>query len=608
MKRTGLLALAVALLGAAPPRAERPTADVMAVSIVPATGRAELVIDVRGVVQVSDFVLSDPARLVVDLVGARLAAPQVQYDGRTRGGVRNVRYAQFRSDVVRVVVELDQPRDYDVHQGDDAIRISLDGGSEVTFTGWSTNGGMDDDGTATIVAAPTTTAPAAVPLPAAIPSRPARAADPVAQQQQPRVSVTFDQASIQEVVANFAAFSGRSIILGKDVSGVVTAEIHDQPWDVAFNAVLAGQGLTAIELPGGIIRVDTRANLASADSTEPMTTRLVQINYARATALQPSVAGIVSARGRVVADTVNNAIIVTDLASRMPDVQTFIQALDVRTSQVAIQARIVFVDRTELEELGLRYDLGTSSQFYNTLVQRPDPNSPGSTYDPSQTVVNLGGNAVAAVANATTTFTEGSPALKLMYSTAIGDFALTSFLEALQSVTLSDIQAEPAVTVADNRRAYIFSGERTPIRQIDAGSLTGGTTAARATTTLQPTGITLQVTPHVVVGTREVLLDLHAERSAVTASPISEIGAVFSSQEATTQLLVRDGETAVIGGLTVTEVTVTKSGIPFLVDLPVLGALFGFRSNKEVRRDLLILVTPHIVDDITTGGMGGHNR
>jgi type IV pilus assembly protein PilQ len=469
---------------------------------------------------------------------------------------------------------------------------------------------VDDDGTAAIVPATVPAPAAAAPLPAAIPPRPAaRAAEPAAQQAsgQPRVSVTFDQASIQEVVANFAAFSGRSIILGKEVSGNVTAEIRDQPWDVAFNAVLAGQGLTAIELPGGILRVDTRANLASADSTEPTTTRLVQINYARATALQPSIAGIVSPRGRVVADTVNNAIIVTDLASRMPDVQNFIQALDVRTSQVAIQARIVFVDRTELEELGLRYDLGTSSQFYNELIQRPDPANPGSTYDPSQTVVNLGGNAVAAVANATTTFTEGSPALKLMYSTAIGDFALTSFLEALQSVTLSDIQAEPAVTVADNRNAYIFSGERTPIRQIDAGSAVGGQ-AARSTTTLQPTGITLRVTPHVVSGTREVLLDLHAERSSVTASPISEIGAVFSSQEATTQLLVRDGETAVIGGLTVTEVTVTKSGIPFLVDLPVLGALFGFRSTKEVRRDLLILVTPHIVDDITTGGMGGQNR
>src|SRR6266853_2048584 len=91
-------------------------------------------------------------------------------------------------------------------------------------------------------------------------------------------------------------------------------------------------------------------------------------------------------------------------------------------------------------------------------------------------------------------------------------------------------------------------------------------------------------------------------------SAISDIGAQFNNDYADTQVLVRDGETIVIGGLTVTEITVTKSGIPFLVDLPVIGALFGFRNNKEVRRDLLILVTPHIVDDLSTAGASGPIR
>ena len=393
------------------------------------------------------------------------------------------------------------------------------------------------------------------------------------------------------------------------------AEIRDQPWDVALYAILAGQQLAATELPGGIIRVDTRANLATQDSLDPLTTQIVPINYARAASLQPSITSIVTGRGRVVADTVNNAIIVTDTRTHLPDVTAFIGALDVRTPQVAIQARIVFVDRTELEALGLRYDLGTSTHFQNQLVPRyttpqtggPTPPTPATeVFDANQAVVNLGGNAVSAIANASATLTDGAPAaLKLIYSTAIGDFALTTFLEALQSLTLADLQAEPAVTVADNRGAYIFSGERTPIRQVDVGAISGGAQAPRATTTFQQTGITLRVTPHVVTGTREILMEIHAERSNVTPSTISEIGAVFSSQEATTQLLVRDGETAVIGGLTVTEVTVTKSGIPFLVDLPVIGSLFGFRSTKEVRRDLLILVTPHIVDDLSTGGATG---
>jgi len=113
------------------------------------------------------------------------------------------------------------------------------------------------------------------------------------------------------------------------------------------------------------------------------------------------------------------------------------------------------------------------------------------------------------------------------------------------------------------------------------------------------TGIKLTVTPHVVSGTREVLMELHAENSGLQASTIAEAGFVFTTQQGTTQLLVKDGETAVIGGLTVTQVTVATSGIPFLVDLPVIGRLFGFRTSQEDRQDLLILVTPHIIDDLT---------
>jgi type IV pilus assembly protein PilQ len=210
------------------------------------------------------------------------------------------------------------------------------------------------------------------------------------------------------------------------------------------------------------------------------------------------------------------------------------------------------------------------------------------------------------VANAQSQFAD-NPALKVVFSTVMGDYALSSFLEALQSVQLSDVQAEPQVTVADNREAELFDGQRTPIRQIDVSAVTTGAGGvARATTLLEPTGIRLRVTPHVVTGTREVLMELHAERSGLAASTVAEAGFVFTSQEATSQLLVKDGETAVIGGLTVTDVTIANQGIPFLMDLPVVGRLFGFRTSREERQDLLILVTPHIIDDLAASA--GSNR
>jgi len=130
----------------------------------------------------------------------------------------------------------------------------------------------------------------------------------------------------------------------------------------------------------------------------------------------------------------------------------------------------------------------------------------------------------------------------------------------------------------------------------------GGSNVPRATVSFQQTGINLRVTPHVTAN-RQVLMEVHAERSSVKPASV-DIGFTFQTQQADNQILVNDGETAVIGGLTVTEVTVTKSGIPFLVDLPILGKLFGFTSQTEERRDLLILVTPHIIDDLVTPSTG----
>ncbi|HEX9486648.1 MAG TPA: type II and III secretion system protein, partial [Gemmatimonadales bacterium] len=195
-----------------------------------------------------------------------------------------------------------------------------------------------------------------------------------------------------------------------------------------------------------------------------------------------------------------------------------------------------------------------------------------------------------------------NPALNLIFSTAIGNFDLTTFLQALQRVELADVQAEPTITTLDNRPAEILVGDRVPIRVIDVSSATGGATPPRATVRFEQTGINLKVTPHVTAN-RQVLMEVHAERSNVRPASV-DIGFTFQTQQADNQILVNDGETAVIGGLTVTEVTVTKSGIPFLVDLPILGKLFGFSSESESRRDLLILITPHIIDDLVTPSTG----
>ena len=544
------------------------------------------------------------------------------------------RYAQFRPDIVRIVIDLEALKDYQIKRADGQVRIEL-GTDRGTFDSWSSQAvasapapGEPDAGV--MAMAGRTSAPMSgfqsAPL-----RTPSFSADPisinqylaahaaeVAESPAPRITVRWDGADIEDVVAGFAAFSGRTIVVGKDVKGKVTAEIKNQPWDLAFAAVLESQGLTYQMLEGGIINVLSKVDFARADSTVPVETRLVRVNYAKAASLVAAVQSIVSkGRGSVVADTTSNALVITDTRNRINDVEQFVRGLDIRTPQVSIQAKIIFVDRTDIENMGVKYDLGSQTQFFNSLVARPIPSSatPGNNnsngvptgtiptqfYTPDQTIVNLGGNSLSATGNASQAVI--NPALNLIFSTAIGNFDLTAFLQALQSLSLDDIQAEPTITTLDNREAQILVGDRVPIRIIDASAATaGGATAPRATVSFEQTGINLKVTPH-VTSTRQILMEVHAERSSVVPASV-DIGFTFQTQQADNQILVSDGETAVIGGLTVTEVTVSKTGIPFLVDLPIVGRLFGFTNQQETRRDLLILITPHIIDDLVSPSTG----
>jgi type IV pilus assembly protein PilQ len=578
--------------------------EVTAVSLAPAAGKTEIVVNVSGAVDVRDFLLSSPDRLVLDVVGARLGGTTASlYDGVKRGGVVNLRYSQFRPDIVRIVVDLEGPQTYQVDRSSGVIRVSF--GSSQGFQAWSSTDAAPaaevadaaevapaDEVTPAEVT-PAEVTPVAAPVRARKPELGIRSMAMVTRADEPRITVNWDRASIADVVAGFAAFSGRTIILGKDVKGEVNAEIKNQPWPQAFQAVLATQGLSAQEMAGGIIRVDAPSALAALDSLEPLETSIVRINYAQAASLAKTVESILTKnRGRVVADTGSNALIVTDTRSRISNITDFVRGLDIRTPQLSIQAKIIFVDRTDIEQLGIKYDLGSRSQFFNKLVQRPDPSNPGEVFDKPINVIDLGGNSVSAVGNADASI--AGSALDVIFSTAVGGFSLTTFLSALERTELADIQAEPVISTLDNRQADILVGEETPVRVIDANSSSSGT--ARANVQFKETGIRLTVTPH-VTNNRQVLMQLHTERSAIQPLAAADLGFIFQKQKADNQLLVNDGETAVIGGLTVTQVTKTRSGIPLLGSLPIIGKLFSFTSDTENRRDLIILVTPRIIDD-----------
>lgn len=602
MKHSWVLA-AVGLGMATPPPVANGPGDVTAISVLPSLGSVIVVVDVQGAVNVKDFTLSNPARLVVDVEGARLKIPGVLYDGAIRGGIVHIRYSQFRPDVVRIVLELESLRDYQLDYVDDTIRIAFS--TDHQFAAWSSG---------TLPRTPVETATA---LPVSNSFAEARAV--LQQSVQDRITVTWDSASMADVMAAFAEFSGRTILLGRNVDVVIWAEIRDQPWDVALREILDVNGLQVEENEQtGIIRIVNPLEVALQDSLGPKQTVIMSLNFKRASGIVGILEQTIGTRGTVVADSLTNQIIITDIQSRLEEDTILVRQLDIPTPQVAIHAKLIFVDRTDIEQLGVRYDLGNDRQFFNRLVQRPDPTTlvgvdtdgdgindaliAEETFPENINIIDLGGNSLAAIGNAGAQLP--TSALELIFSTAIGNFNLTAFVEALQEVQLADLQAEPLITTADNTEAEILVGERTPIRVVDAGTqgLAGGPVGPVSTIRFEETGIRLRVTPH-VTNAGQVLMRIHVENSSIREAP-SDIGFTLQTQETDNEILVNDGETMVIAGLTVTQVTVAKSGIPFLVDLPILGRIFGFTSRREQRRDLLILVTPTIVYNQTTELIG----
>ncbi|MEP6494110.1 MAG: AMIN domain-containing protein [bacterium] len=632
-------------------------ATVISLSVVPATGRANVVIRVDGSVTLKHFTLDKPDKIVIDLTGATLGLPAGDaYDGVARGGITRIRYSQFTRNVVRIVLTLDAMHTYDVAQEDGEVRISVDG-TAGKFDPWQvTNGSANAEAVLAPVRSAPADASATEKAPAARkamivaqqpmssdqvevikPSMKAatlafRTSEPVnandratinqAQSQEARISWTGENASIHDVLAMFASFTDRNIIASKNVTGTVSASINRLPWDVALKEIMNANGYDVTINPDGVIFVDTFESIAARQATIPLATRTVRLNYARslgvkpmlevrlsrqcagpanasaaaATVNAPPAAGTVQspgcpARGAITADTITNSVSITDIPSQLPELEAYAKSLDLRQPQVNIRAKIVLVDRSTLEGLGLRYDIGSQQQFFNDLIPRLDSTGRPRT-DAGQ--ILLGGNTISAIANASSRVP--SAALQLVYSTAMGNFDFSTFLEALQTNTLLDVQAEPSASVLNNRTANLTAGTQVPIRIIDANSSSGNVSnAPRATVQMQQTGVILTVTPQ-ITNNRQIQMKVHVENSDVQFQA-NDVGAVFPTQKVDNEVLVADGETAVMGGLTQTTVSMSKSGIPILVDLPIIGRFFGVTNRTETKRDLLILITPHIIDD-----------
>ncbi len=556
-----------------------PAGRVQEVRISPSGDETEIAVIKNGDVEIRDFILRDPARLILDVHGAVNELPEGTFEGIGRGGIVRLRSSQFRDDVVRLVFDLARPAVYQTADDGEryTVRFANPGGS---FEPWSSESVM----------AGTVAMTDRVPEPTRAPARTMSPAVTQDAMQLERITVAYDSASMLEVLAGFSEFAGVSIVPSSDAAAmhVQGVDIRNQRWDVALDAILASQGLGWRLQSEGILIVDKLEGIRARDTLQTET-RVFKINYASADSVASTLERLATPnRGQVVPYLGANSVIVTDAPSVVARMDSLIRNLDVKTPQVSIDAKIIFVDRTDVMELGIIYDLkDMQGNSLNQVIGVPDPLNPGEITN--ETLVDLAGNSVAALANANDRVL--APSLEILASVAFGDFSLSAWLQALEQHKLSDVQAAPSIQVVDNHHARIQVGEKTPVRVLDAGT---GNTQAQATVQYEDTGIILDVTPH-ITNNNQILLDVSAERSGIQTD-IPDVGFTFLKQVGQTRLLLDDGETMVIGGLTLSQVDRTESGIPFLMDLPVLGALFRSTKNTERKTDLIILVTPHIVD------------
>jgi type IV pilus secretin PilQ/predicted competence protein len=398
-----------------------------------------------------------------------------------------------------------------------------------------------------------------------------------------KISLDFQNADINDILRLIAEVSGLNIIAGGDVQGTVTTRMVDVPWDQALDVILRINGL-AQERDGNIIRVAPLERFISErqerlrarqteDRAEPTVTQLVPVNYADASELKSNLERLLSDRGSIFIDARTNTLIVTDTRKNLDDILALVEALDRQTPQVMIEARIVETSRNFLRQLGVR--LGAQ---YTRFTDLRFPNR-----------VAVGGG----IASDTGNFLVDLPAAvgagsggAIAFSLAGASNILDIQLSALESSGRGKIISNPKIATLDNTEALIQSGVRIPFETVSAEG---------TQTEFVDASISLKVTPHVTPD-GFISMKIVATKNEPDFSRTSAGGApTITTREATTEMLVKDNDTVVIGGLYRRTIQSTREGVPWLSRVPVLGWLFRNTRKQDDNEELLIFITPRII-------------
>ncbi len=383
-----------------------------------------------------------------------------------------------------------------------------------------------------------------------------------------RITLDAQGADIKTVLRTISDYSGKNIVYGPDVKGEVYVHIKDVPWEEALDILLRAHGYGYRE-EFGMIRVAEIERLTKEeleiqsaerkkDDLLPLQTKIIFVNNSNAEEMQRALQNMVSQRGKLDVDKGSNSLIVNDTEPVIEKIEEMVKTLDKKTYQVDINAKLVDIDVEATRQLGIDWSMlnlhaSGFSGIGSAEVSNPIPISAGT----------------------------------VKFGTVRSWGELNVILQMLEKTNKANIISNPRITTMDNREASILVGKEIPLIVADM--------AGNPITELTKIGIMLKVIPHVNAD-RTITLDLHPEVSDLQSESSTASGIIISTNEADTRVVVANGATAVIGGLIKNSQTNVRQGVPILKDIPFLGWLFSTNSKADKKEELVIFVTPTIVE------------
>lgn len=422
-----------------------------------------------------------------------------------------------------------------------------------------------------------------------------------------RLSLNFQNIDVRSLLQVFADFTNLNIVTSDSVTGTLSLRLKDVPWDQALQIVLDSKGL-ASRRNGNVLWVAPRGELATKEKAElesqqqvtelePLRSQVFRLNYQSAGDVRNMLLGtgaaggaggaaggaatsrILSKRGSLTADTRTNQLFVSDIPSKLEEVQAFLQKIDIPVRQVMIEARIVEADDTFSRNLGAKLGFASKTNgagYGNTYTNVVSPVTQGATWDnsPALSFPANGINGVNAASVAVSLFNAGA-----------GRF-LALELSALEADGRGKIVSSPRVVTADNIKALIEQGTEIPYQQ--------ATSSGATSVSFKKANLKLEVTPKITPD-GNIFLDVDVNKDSVGIQTTN--GFAIDTKHVQTQVLVENGGTVVIGGIYTQNERTDINKVPLLGDIPVLGNLFKSTNKINNRTELLVFLTPRVLSD-----------